>query len=184
MPLLAKKTRGRAWVPLGGELPDDMAFPARVVSDLYDARGGTSFWVVSERNGDDVRRLVANMACMFKTLDTQEIRFIDNEDLTSIGIAVNTKKPGELLDKGFGANHRELQVTTIREAVELTKQMLHIEPVTMTSERVVACVAEAIEREYLEISRLHKDFLQALAKAGAIRMKDSGLPAGGLDSKG
>lgn len=171
MPLLARMIRQRrAWVELGGDLPGDMAFPAGVISDLYDARGGASFWLVSARESEDVRRLVANLACMSNELNPQEIRFVDEQDVKALGIDIRAKKSGEIPDKGLGGNHSDLYVQTNGQAVDLAKKMLLIEPIVMTAEDVIACVAASIERGYFEISSLNRDILKALAKAGALRM--------------
>jgi hypothetical protein len=96
MALLARIIKeARAWVELSEGMPGDMEFPAGVISDLYNPRG-TSFWLVNDRESEDVRRLVANWACepSRTELAEVEIRFVDREKVEALGMTVEGKKPG------------------------------------------------------------------------------------------
>jgi hypothetical protein len=180
MPLLARMIRQRrAWVQLGGDMPDDMAFPVGVIADLYDARGGTSFWLVNDREGEDVRRLVAHLSCATSARDLSptEIRFVDEEAVKRIGIRVEATKGNEGPDKGLSSNHRDLHVQTNGQAIDLAKEMLRHDPIIMTIDVVTVCIAESVERGYFGINVINPNMLKALAKAGAIRMKDLAVTA-------
>jgi hypothetical protein len=172
MPLLARILRQRrAWVQLGEDIPDDMGFPAGVISDLYDARGA-SFWLVSDREGEDVSRLVANLSCATsaRQLSAVEMRFVDEETVKALGIVMKATKANEGIDKGFSNRHRDLYIETAGQAVKLARKMLLIEAVIMIEADVARCIAGSIEKGYFDIGAINRDMLKALASVGALRI--------------
>ena len=142
MALLARVIKQRRiWVELSGILPGDMEFPAGVISDLWGP-GGVSFWRVSDRGSEGVRRVVVNWAGERQELEqVMEIRFVDEDAVPALGMSVIAKK-GIGPDKGFHAMHRDVVVKTNKDAINLAREMLTLEPVTMLTEEIVACIAE------------------------------------------
>jgi hypothetical protein len=173
MSLLARILRQRrAWLELAEGIPADMEFPAGVISDLYDARGA-SFWVVSDREADEVRRLVGNLSCTpsSKQLNTMEIRFVPEDVVKVMDIRMEMTKGVEGPDKGFSDRHRDLYVETNGQAVGLAKEMLRIDPIIMTERDVARCIAESIDNGYFDISSINRDLLKALANLGALGIR-------------
>jgi hypothetical protein len=169
MAFLAREVDGQQWVdadPSG----DCLDFPAAMVIDLLRKAGRSlSFWSVETLDGPDVERLAI---AIFAQPQTKELRslhlgFAARTEVEALGIDIR-QSDGNTLDQEFISRHVDLQVKSVRQAIELAKTMAKHPQRSFPKLQIQALFADALASRHFDVAKVHPEVLKEIVKTGRV----------------
>ena len=151
-------------------------FPFELLHDLYDPRGGLSFYEVTSRRDPALIRIAA--ALHFPTankdskqqVESVDFRTIDTADLQRLGLTM-TATAGGTGDTEVNKLHREITGITGPLAVKLARLMCQCLNVSFSAAEVAGAISRGIRNGNLPEKSLHKNMLHSLLHEGAVTIR-------------
>jgi len=149
-------------------------FPFQLLHDLYDSRGGLSFFEVTSR--DDPALIGVAAALHFPAgndkilskdrVESVHFRTVHSADVQALGLTI-TATPGETRDSEVNKLHREITGINGPLAVELARLMAQNPTVDFKAAEVAGGISDGICKGYLHEKFLHGNMIHNLIREGA-----------------